>query len=96
MNPETHLLASWVIRAKTTDNERDCRQGQWPLDHWFNRYLSVALLGWAFCLAVQRGYSFVGVFSRCLDLVFVQLLRKWRGSLPAWWNRRRTSGLDAG
>ena len=25
MNPETHLLASWVIGAKTTDNERDCR-----------------------------------------------------------------------
>ena len=25
MNPETHLLASWVIGAKTTDNARDCR-----------------------------------------------------------------------
>lgn len=25
MNPETHLLASWVIGAKATDNERDCR-----------------------------------------------------------------------
>lgn len=24
MNPETHLLASWVIGAKGTDNERDC------------------------------------------------------------------------
>ena len=24
VNPETHLLASWVIGAKTTDNERDC------------------------------------------------------------------------
>ena len=25
MYPETHLLASWVIGAKTTDNARDCR-----------------------------------------------------------------------
>src|SRR5205085_10935 len=25
VNPETHLLASWVIGAKNTDNERDCR-----------------------------------------------------------------------
>jgi hypothetical protein len=23
--PETHLLASWIIAAKTTDNPRDCR-----------------------------------------------------------------------
>ena len=25
MSPETHLLASWIIAAKTTDNARDCR-----------------------------------------------------------------------
>lgn len=25
MSPETHLLASWIIAAKTTDNVRDCR-----------------------------------------------------------------------
>jgi hypothetical protein len=25
MSPETHLLASWIIGAKTTDNPRDCR-----------------------------------------------------------------------
>lgn len=25
LNPETHLLMSWVIGAKATDNERDCR-----------------------------------------------------------------------
>ena len=25
VNPETHLLASWVIGAKGTDNARDCR-----------------------------------------------------------------------
>src|SRR6266404_1142913 len=25
MSPETHLLASWLIAAKTTNNPRDCR-----------------------------------------------------------------------
>jgi inner membrane protein len=25
VSPETHLLASWIIAAKTTDNPRDCR-----------------------------------------------------------------------
>jgi hypothetical protein len=25
MPPETHLLASWVIAAYATDNQRDCR-----------------------------------------------------------------------
>ena len=25
MSPETHLLASWIIAAKTTRNSRDCR-----------------------------------------------------------------------
>src|ERR1051325_2185437 len=25
MSPETHLLASWLIAAKTTSNPRDCR-----------------------------------------------------------------------
>ena len=204
MNPETHLLASWIIGAKTTDNERDCRlvalagilpdadglgliadglarafgwkktflyldyhhyllhgafgavlitgllvlfarqklrvallclavfhlhllgdlvgsrgpsaadlwpvfylgpftkdpmwiwKGQLPLDHWFNRYLSAALLGWALWLAVQRGYSFVGVFSRRLDRVFVGVLTKWHLNLTAWWKRRKPSGLGAG
>lgn len=195
MNPETHLLASWVIGAKATDNARDCRlvalagilpdvdglglladaltrafgwkktffyehyhhyllhgafgailltallvlfaqrkwrvavlclivfhlhllcdfvgsrgpdpvdlwplfyfgpfnkdpmwlwKGQWRLDAWPNRVLSVWLFGWALCLAVQRGYSFVGVFSRRLDRIFVAVLRKWNVSLADWWQR---------
>ena len=70
-------------------------RGQLPLDHWFNRYLSVALLGWAFWLAVQLGYSSVGVFSRRLDQVFVRVLRKWHAALAAWWNRQRTSGVES-
>lgn len=195
MNPETHLLASWVIGAKATDNSRDCRlvalagivpdadglgllvdgltralgwkktffyehyhhyllhgafgaivitallvlfaqrkwrvallcllvihlhllcdfvgsrgpdpvdlwpifyfgpfdkdpmwlwKGQWRLDAWPNRVVSLILLGWAFWLAVERGYSFVGVFSRRADRVFVGVLRKWNGDLTAWWQR---------
>ncbi len=203
MNPETHLLASWVIAAKTTDNARDCRlvtlagilpdvdglgilldglsralhwqktffyqnyhhyllhgafggilitgllmlfaqrkwrvaflslavfhlhllcdlvgsrgpdpvdlwpifyfgpfdkdpmwiwKGQWRLDAWPNRLLSVGLLFWSFWLAIPRGYSFVGVFSRRLDRVFIRVLRKWREDLVGWWNLRHRSGLDA-
>jgi hypothetical protein len=196
VNPETHLLASWVIGAKATDNARDCRlvalagilpdldglglivdglsrslgwkrtyfyehyhhyllhgafgaivitgllllfaqrkwrvallcvvafhlhllcdfvgsrgpdpvdlwpifyfgpfekdpmwiwKGQWPLDAWPNRVLSVALLGWAFWLAIPRGYSFVGVFSRRLDAIFIRVLRKWQGNLTGLWKGR--------
>jgi len=191
VNPETHLLASWVIGAKTTDNARDCRlvtlagilpdvdglglivdaanrafggkktfyyfqyhhyllhgafggilitllvtcfarrklrvallallvfhlhllcdlvgsrgpdpvdlwpifylgpfskdpmwiwKGQWPLDAWPNRLLTVGLFAWALWLAVPRGYSFVGVFSRRLDKIFVEVLRKWHKDLSA-------------
>ncbi len=202
MNPETHLLASWVVAAKTTDNARDCRlvalagilpdadglgllvdglsrmlgwrktffyqqyhhyllhgflgailitallvlfaqrkwrvallclvvfhlhllcdfvgsrgpspedlwpifyfgpfdkdpmwiwRGQWPLDFWFNRWFSVGLLTWSFWLAADRGYSFVGVFSRGLDRIFVRVLRKWRDDLVCWWKKREDSRID--
>jgi len=193
--PETHLLASWVIAAKTTDNPRDCRlvalagllpdldglgllldaaapalghrtqiyaqyhhyllhgvlggvliavlaalfarhkwrvlllslavfhfhllcdfvgsrgpapedlwpifylgpfdhdpmwiwKGQWRLDGWPNRIFSLVLFAWALRLAVQRGYSFVGVFSRRADEIFVGVLRRWHAALEA----RRIAG----
>ena len=189
MSPETHLLASWIIAAKTTDNARDCRlvalagilpdadglgliadalngwlggkqtqyyahyhhyllhgalggiliailmasfarhrwrvalltllvfhlhllcdfvgsrgpapedlwpifylgpfdkdpmwvwKGQWRLDGWVNRYLSVALFLWALWLPLRLGYSVVGVFNRRADQVFVGVLRKWHDTL---------------
>jgi inner membrane protein len=198
LNPETHLLASWIIGAKTTDNARDCRlvavagilpdadglgivadfvrqalgvqtvssfyyyqsyhhyllhgmfgavlitavltcfarqrwrvallsllvfhlhllfdlagsrgpdagdiwpilylspfsrhpvwmwQGQWRLDGWQNRVISVALFSWALWLAVPLGYSVVGVFTRRLDGLVVRVLRKWHADLAAWWQR---------
>ena len=63
-------------------------KGQLPLDSWPNRLLTVCLFAWALWLAVQLGYSFVGVFSKRLDRVFVGVLRKWRAGLTA---RRKKS-----
>jgi inner membrane protein len=56
-------------------------KGQWQLDAWPNRLISVGLLAGSFWLAIPRGHSFVGVFSRRLDGVFVKVLRKWCGQL---------------
>jgi len=60
-------------------------KGQWGLDAWPNRLLSVGLFAWALWLAVPRGYSFVGVFNRRVDRRFVEVLRKWHGGMLAWW-----------
>src|SRR5260370_27174089 len=46
-------------------------KGQWRLDAWPNRLLSVALFVWALWLAVPRGYSFVCVFNCRVDEGFV-------------------------
>jgi hypothetical protein len=54
---------------------------QWALDSWPNRLITVALFGWALWLAVRRGDSFVGVFNRRVDRVFVGVLRKWCSDL---------------
>ena len=56
-------------------------KGQWPWDAWPNRLLTVGLFVWALWLAIERGYSFVGVFSQRLDRIFVEVLRKWRSQL---------------
>jgi hypothetical protein len=52
-------------------------RGQWRLDGWQNRGVSVALflisLGWA----VRRGHSPLGVFHQRADAVFVGVLRRW-------------------
>jgi hypothetical protein len=61
-------------------------KGQWRLDGWFNRYLTVALFLWALWLPVRLGYSVVGVFNRRADQVFVGVLRKWHA---AWVQKRQ-------
>ena len=56
-------------------------KGQLELDAWPNRLLALVLLAWALRLAVRRGDSFVGVFNRRCDAVFVGVLRKWVAAL---------------
>lgn len=51
--------------------------GQWELNSWFNRLIALLLFAWTLVLAVRRGDSFVGVFSRRLDAGFVSVLKKW-------------------
>ncbi len=60
-------------------------RGQLPLDAWPFRILTMALFLWGLWLAVPRGYSFVGVFSRRLDAKFVvPVLQKWHAAFAAW------------
>ncbi len=54
---------------------------QWKLDGWQNQSIFIVLLATSLWLAVKRGYSFVEIFSRRADEVFVQVLRKWFGQL---------------
>ena len=56
-------------------------KGQWRLDGWPNRMISVTLFAWALWLAVRRGHSFVGVFNRRADTIFVTVLRRWQAAL---------------
>jgi inner membrane protein len=58
---------------------------QWPLFGWQNGVISLALFGWALAIAIRRGDSFLGVFNRRADAVFVGMLRKWAGAL-GWYH----------
>ena len=55
--------------------------GQWRLDGWQNRVITVALFGWTLWIAATRGESVVGVFSRRADKVFCGVMQKWRNAL---------------
>ncbi len=54
-------------------------KGQWKLDGWQNQLIFVAIFAAALWLATKKGFSFVEIFSRRLDAVFVGTLQKWRG-----------------
>lgn len=54
--------------------------GQWRLDGWQNRMITIVLLLWALWQASRRNDSVVGVFNRRADAVFVAVLRKWRNN----------------
>ena len=60
-------------------------KGQWQLDAWPNRILSVVMFLWSLKIAARLGYSFVRVFNRRLDEIFVGILRQWN----ARWEARR-------
>jgi inner membrane protein len=49
--------------------------GQWPLTSWQNTTITVVLMTWAIALAIRRGTSPVGLFSRRADGHFVAALR---------------------
>lgn len=60
-------------------------RGQWRLDGWQNQLISVGLLAWSFRIAVIRGISFIGLFNRRMDAMFVGTLRKWHAALAGRW-----------
>lgn len=61
-------------------------KGQWRLDGWQNKTVFAILFVWALWLATKRGDSFVGVFNRRVDAIFVSVLQRWRF---AWLKRNR-------
>lgn len=73
--PET---AIWPIHylSPFSDALTVAWSGQWPLTGWQNTTLTVVLMIYAFFLAVQRGYSPVGLISQRADAAFVATLRR--------------------
>jgi hypothetical protein len=67
-------------------------KGQWQLDAWPNRILSVVMFIWSLKIAVQLGHSFIGVFNRRLDEIFVGVLRKWDNGWKARHNKQVKTG----
>lgn len=55
--------------------------GQWRLDGWQNRWITVVFFLWALWLGAKRGYSVVGAFNYRADRVVCDVLRKWRDRL---------------
>jgi hypothetical protein len=55
--------------------------GQWALNAWQNYVITAALFAWAMALAFKRGDSFVAVFSRWADAIFLKVTRGWCESL---------------
>jgi len=65
-------------------------EGQWRLDGWQNRTITVMLFLWALWLASAGKHSVLGVFNHRADRVFVGVLRKWRDT----WLRRNPNLRD--
>lgn len=54
---------------------------QWRLDGWQNQVITILLLIWATSLALKKGHSFIAVFNRRFDQLFVGILRKWQNQI---------------
>jgi hypothetical protein len=54
---------------------------QLALDAWPNRIFSVVLFGFCIHVGIKKGYSFIAVFNRRIDEIFVSILRKWKAKL---------------
>ena len=94
MNPETHLLASWIIGAKTTDNSRDCHlvalagilpdaDGLGLILDAINRALGS---GKSFFYQHYHHYLLHGLLGGMVIALLVTCFaeRKWHGNLVAW------------
>ncbi len=91
MYPETHLLASWVVGAKATDNARDCRlvalAGILPDADGLGVIADgvTRLLGWKQTLFYPRYHHYLlhgalgGILITALLVLFAR--RKWRVAL---------------
>jgi hypothetical protein len=79
-----HVHSIWLLRHSTW-----IWKYQWPLFGWQNSLISIALFVWAMALAIQRGDSFIGVFNRRADAVFVGMLRQWRESFRVRLEKRK-------
>ena len=55
--------------------------GQWQLDGWQNKTIFIWWFFWSLKIAVDKGFSVVGLFSRKADRVFVSILREWTQQL---------------
>lgn len=56
-------------------------RGQWRLDGWQNYAITIPLLIYSLCLGLRIGHTFVGVFNRWADAIFVKVLRGWRDNV---------------
>jgi hypothetical protein len=64
-------------------------KGQWPLDGWQNRVITVTLFAWALWISSARTDSFVGAFNRRADKIFLDVLHKWRAQITRRFASRR-------
>jgi hypothetical protein len=54
---------------------------QWRLDGWQNTVITLILLFASFWMATDMGESFIAIFNRRADKIFVTVLQQWRRKL---------------